>query len=43
VDLGELTRLLMEKVEENVLYIFQLEERINKLEKMLEQVSNEKE
>lgn len=32
VDLGELTRLLLEKVEESVLYILQLEERIRVLE-----------
>ena len=32
VDLGELTRLLLEKVEESTLYILQLEERIKVLE-----------
>jgi hypothetical protein len=32
VDLGELTRLLLEKVEESTLYILQLEERIRVLE-----------
>jgi hypothetical protein len=32
VDLGELTRLLLEKVEESTLYILQLEERIRTLE-----------
>lgn len=32
VDLGELNRLLLEKVEELTLYILQLEERINSLE-----------
>jgi len=35
VDLGEMNRLLLEKVEENVLYIFQLEERLEKMEKLL--------
>ena len=33
VDLGELNRLLLEKVEELTLYILQLEERISKIEK----------
>jgi hypothetical protein len=32
VDLGELTRLLLEKIEESTLYILQLEERIKLLE-----------
>jgi len=32
VDLGEMTRLLLEKIEENMLYILQLEERIQQLE-----------
>lgn len=32
VDLGEMTRLLLEKIEENLLYILQLEERIQQLE-----------
>jgi hypothetical protein len=32
VDLGELTRLMLEKIEENTLYILQLEERIKELE-----------
>lgn len=32
VDLGELTRLLLEKIEESVLYILELEERIKALE-----------
>ncbi len=32
VDLGELTRLLLEKIEESTLYILQLEERIKALE-----------
>jgi len=35
MDLGELNRLLLEKIEENVLYIFQLEERLTKLEQQL--------
>jgi hypothetical protein len=33
VDIGELNRLLLEKVEELTLYILQLEERISKIEK----------
>lgn len=33
VDIGELNRLLLEKVEEMTLYILQLEERISKIEK----------
>jgi hypothetical protein len=32
VDLGEMNRLLLEKLEETTLYIFQLEERIKVLE-----------
>lgn len=32
VDLGELTRLMLEKIEENTLYILQLEQRIKELE-----------
>ncbi len=32
VDLGELERLLLEKVEELTLYVLELEEQINKLE-----------
>lgn len=32
VDLGELTRLLLEKIEENTLYILQLEERLKHVE-----------
>jgi len=33
VDLGEMNRLLLEKVEELTLYVLELEERLNKLEK----------
>jgi hypothetical protein len=41
VDLGEMNRVTLEKVEESVLYILQLEERIAQLEERIKQLEKQ--